>query len=64
MAQWMNRIKAAVGVGADKAESDVAYDPALDESGGGDITNAPTPDPVKRQPSDGAPTDADREPGH
>jgi hypothetical protein len=35
MPQWMNRLLAAIGVGGDKAEADVSYDPALDENATG-----------------------------
>jgi hypothetical protein len=35
MPQWMSRILAAIGVGGDKAEADVSYDPALDENATG-----------------------------
>ena len=35
MPQWMSRILAAMGVGGNKAEADVSYDPALDEDAAG-----------------------------
>ena len=35
MAGWMSRLLAAIGIGSNKAEADVSYDPALDEDAGG-----------------------------
>jgi hypothetical protein len=35
MAGMMSRILAAIGIGGNKAEADVSYDPALDENAGG-----------------------------
>ncbi len=35
MAGWMSRFLAAIGIGGNKAESDVSYDPALDEDASG-----------------------------
>ena len=35
MPQWMNRFLTAIGVGGNKAEADVSYDPALDENATG-----------------------------
>ena len=35
MPQWISRFLAAIGVGGNKAEADVSYDPALDEGAGG-----------------------------
>ena len=35
MAGWMSRLLAAIGIGGNKAEADVSYDPALDEEASG-----------------------------
>jgi hypothetical protein len=35
MAGWMHKMLAAIGLGGNKAESDVSYDPALDENATG-----------------------------
>jgi hypothetical protein len=45
MAQWLSRILAAIGAGSRKAETDVSYEPALEDqttggtpgSGGSDL---------------------------
>ncbi len=35
MPQWMSRFLSVIGVGGNKAEADVSYDPALDENATG-----------------------------